>query len=142
MAAALFKRILREKGLFEGWKVASAGTWSLHEQPAAEKTQHVLRNRGIDISHHRSMSIDYQLISSFDLVLTMEEGQKEALRAEFPDFASKIILLSEVCGDVVEISDPMGQPLVDFEDTANQIESYLIRGFEKILELTNVRSGN
>jgi protein-tyrosine-phosphatase len=136
MAAAIFKKILKEKGYVDEWIVESAGTWSLEDQPAAEKTQKVLRNRGIDISDHRSRGVNRQLLDSFDLILTMEEGQKEALRVEFPEFATKIFLLSEVADAKVNIDDPIGLSLVDFEETAKQLELYLEKGFTKIIELT------
>jgi protein-tyrosine-phosphatase len=136
MAAAIFKKILKEKGYVDEWIVESAGTWSLEDQPAAEKTQKVLRNRGIDISDHRSKGVSRQLLASFDLILTMEEGQKEALRVEFPEFATKIFLLSEVADAKINIDDPIGLSLVDFEETAKQLELYFEKGFTKIIELT------
>jgi protein-tyrosine-phosphatase len=136
MAAALFNKILKEEGFIDEWIVESAGTWSLENQPAAEKTQKVLRNRGLDVSGHSSRRVSRQLLASFDLILTMEEGQKEALRVEFPEFASKIFLLSEVANAQGNIDDPIGLTLIDFEDTAKQLESYLEKGFNKIVELT------
>jgi protein-tyrosine phosphatase len=142
MAAGLFYKLLNEKGYNKGWIVESAGTWALDELPAADKTERVLRNRGIDIADHRSRSVNRQLLSKFDLILTMEEGQKEALKVEFPEYSSKIFLLSEMANTYMDINDPIGLSIVDFEDTAKQIEAYLESGFERIVELTKRRKSN
>ena len=139
MAVAIFRKILQHKGVMEEWRVESAGTWSLEGQPAAEISQEVVRTRGMDISDHRSRGISPQLIKSFDLILTMEKGQKEALEVEVPEYASKIYLLSEMANAYDEIDDPIGLSIIDFENTANQMESYLNRGFEKIFTLTKTK---
>jgi protein-tyrosine-phosphatase len=140
MAAALFNKTLNDKGYKKGWIVESAGTWAPKDQPAADNTQKVLRNRGLDIGDHRSRSVNRQLMSLFDLILTMEEGQKEALIVEFPEYSSKIFLLSEVANTHMDINDPIGLSIVDFEDTAKQIEVYLENGLERIIELTKRKS--
>lgn len=142
MAAALFRKIVQEKGISEGWQIESAGTWPLEGMPAVEKTQKVVRKRGIDISDHRSKGVNCQLLEDFDLILTMEKGQKEALMVEFPEYADKIFLLSEMVNIFEEIEDPIGLSDEDFEDTAGQIESYLSRGFEKITALTKMLPDN
>lgn len=142
MAAALFRKILQEKGISEGWRIESAGTWPLAGQPAVEKTQKVVRKHGMDISDHRSKGVNRHLMEAFDLILTMEKGQKEALMVEFPEYAKKNFLISEMVGIFEDIEDPIGLSEEDFKDTANQIESYLNKGFEKIIALTKIRSDN
>lgn len=142
MAAALFKNILSEKGIIEGWSVESAGTWASEGMPAVENTLKLVKLRGIDISNHRSRRIDRDLLESFDLVLTMEKGQKEALKTEFSEHASKIFLLSEVADEYEEIEDPVGLSILEFEDTAKQIEAYLNKGFENILILAKSKPRN
>ena len=117
------------------WRIESAGVWADVGYPAARNTLQVLENRGIDISKHRSRPVTFELISDFNLILVMERNQKEAMRAAFPQFADRIFILSEMIGQETDIVDPIGGPLVDFEDTAQEIETILSDGYPRIFEL-------
>jgi len=114
------------------WRIASAGLWASHGMPAAEKTLLVLQARGLDLSAHRAQPVESDLIHSYRLILTMEAGQKEALRAEFRAARGRIFLLSEMAGKMHDIRDPMGSSMVDFEDTAKEIDRLLEGGMERI----------
>ena len=50
--------------------------------------------------------------------------------------AHRIFMLSEMVGRIHDVEDPIGGPMIDFIDTAREIDKYLEDGFEKILELT------
>lgn len=140
MARGLFESLLVEKDLSENWRVESAGTWAMSGEPAAIGSRTAMEARGIDISKHRSKGINAELLGSADLVLTMERGQKEALRAEFPDYVGRIFLLSEMAGKVEDIDDPYGGTLSEYEDTAEVLEDYLTEGFDRIIDLAGSRS--
>ena len=120
-----------------GWRIDSAGTWAIDGAPAAVNTQRVLQSRGIDISDHRSRLITEKILSEYNLVLTMERGHQEALKVEFPQFANRIYLLSELIDKKFDIEDPVAGPLVDYQDTAREIELILSDGFEKITILSD-----
>jgi protein-tyrosine-phosphatase len=114
------------------WQIASAGIYAPLGYPAAQNTLAVLKQRGIDLSQHRSSQIIKEMVEVYNLILTMERGQKEALQMAFPKQANKVYLLTEMVGGYWEIVDPVGGSLVDFEDTAREIEQILTIGFEKI----------
>jgi protein-tyrosine-phosphatase len=133
MAEALFRAKLDASQV--DWRIESAGTWAPDGEPAAEKTLQVLRDRGVDLSRHRSRSVSRALLSQFNLILTMERGHKEALQAEFPELARRVYLLSEMVGRIHDIRDPVGGIPADFQDTANELERILSKGFEKISQL-------
>jgi protein-tyrosine-phosphatase len=136
MAMAIFQsRVAREPG---SWLVESAGTWAPEGAPASVISQMVLAERGLDLSNHRSRRVSREIINSFDLVLTMEDGHKEALQIEFPEMAERIYLLSEMIGLKYNIADPMGGIDDDFRSTANEITQILTDGYEKILQLASV----
>ena len=136
MAMAIFQsRVAREPGR---WLVESAGTWAPEGAPASVISQMVLAERGLDLSNHRSRRVSREIINSFDLVLTMEDGHKEALQIEFPEMAERIYLLSEMIGLKYNIADPMGGIDDDFRSTANEITQILTDGYEKILQLASV----
>jgi protein-tyrosine-phosphatase len=135
MAAAL----LRAKVAAESadWRIESAGTWAREGSPAATRTLLVMKERGLDISDHGSRSVSRELLKSFNLILTMEHGQKEAMQIEFPEVARRIYLLSEMIGQRFEIADPMGGFDEDFQATAKEIDDLLDRGLQRIRQLAS-----
>jgi protein-tyrosine phosphatase len=90
---------------------------------------------GMDISHHQSQPTRLKLLQQFDLVLTMENEQKKWLKNQYSEFADRIYMLSEMVGAQVDIPDPIGGELVDFEETGFLIERILRDGIDKIHEL-------
>ncbi len=136
MAEAMFRRLLEEHGL-TGWRVESAGTWTQDGIPATNFAQEAMRARGLDISAHRSREVSADLLRQFDLILTMEEGHKEALRFEFPDVADRVFLLSEMADKAFEIEDPVGKPLEEYRRTADEIHALLKAGLDRICERVN-----
>jgi len=133
LATALFREKVRQSD--ERWRVESAGTWAYEGERAVENVFQVLESRGLDISDHRSRLATHDLLASFDLILTMEQGHMEALKAEYPDLAGRIYMLSEVTSQNLDIKDPMGGPLYEFEETAKEFERIFDQGFENILRL-------
>lgn len=132
MAEALWRSRLGDE---TGWKVESAGTWALDGQPAARHAQQALKGRGLDLSQHHSRVVNRELLESFNLILVMEQSHKEALRFEFPGVASHVYLLSEMVDESRDIYDPVGGSLLDFEDTARELDRILEKGSENIRRL-------
>jgi len=122
-------------GYDTGWQIESAGTWSIEGAPAAENTLIVLAMRGVDLREHRSQGISLALLHRFNLILVMESGHKEALSVEFPDIAPRVFLFSEMVGEQYNITDPMGGPLEDFEESAKEFEQIFEEGFARIVQL-------
>ncbi len=140
MAEGLFKRLINTKLPAEAvanWQVASAGTWAESGEPASLGAMMAMDKRGINLASHRSQPVTRNLLSKFKLVLVMEAGHQEALQVEFPQYAQKIYLLSEIASQFGDIEDPMGGSLEDYENTAGEIDGLLERGFEKILTLAS-----
>lgn len=135
MAAGLLKIVMGAKKPAKHWIIESAGTWGQTGLPAAENAIALLKERGFNLSRHRSKIVDAAQINKADLILTMEANHKEALRTEFPTQKDKIFLLSEMIGETFDIDDPMGQPREQFERTAREIEMILVEGFSRITEL-------
>ena len=78
------------------WKIHSAGVWALVDHPVDINVQFVLRERGIAELDHSSTQVTEDLLSDFNLILTMERNHKEALRIAFPKYRSRIYLLTEM----------------------------------------------
>jgi len=137
LAAALWRaRVAGEPG----WRVESAGTWALDGHPASANTLAVLAERGLDAPGHRARTVNGELLSAFNLILVMERGHAEALRAEFPDVAGRVYLLSEMIGREFDIADPYGGPVVEYEATAQEIERIFELGADRMRELARDKS--
>jgi ribose 5-phosphate isomerase B len=144
MAEAMFKHLLLVRyssGMDSSWQVASAGTWAENGEPASFGAHVAMTKRGLSLSSHRSQPVTGKLLARFNLVLVMEAGHKESLQVEFPQYAQKIYLLTEMLQPAVQadIEDPMGGNLEDYEKTASEIDGLLERGFERILQLAIIK---
>ena len=137
MAEALFKSILQEKQCPPTeWVVQSAACWASGGFAASPNAILAMRERGLDISAHVSQPISEALLDSSDLILCMEYEHRSSLRHNFPQVAGRVFLLSEIVGEESEIWDPVGYSLGAYRRTADQIKSYLQRGFDRIMQLT------
>lgn len=134
MAEAIFRDKAQKRG-FTDWQVSSAGTWATVERGASRNGVIVMAKRGLDISQHRARMVTGEMLADSDLVLCMERGHAEALRAEFPTQATKIYLLSEMTGRRFDIADPYTSPVEEYEHTANEISQLLEQGWPRILSL-------
>jgi protein-tyrosine-phosphatase len=139
MAMMLLRQLLLELNTGEEWVVDSAGTWGPDGIPATENAIQAMRLRGLDLGNHRSRKINAGLLSSYDLILTMEGSHQEAIQVEFPDQAEKVYRLSEMVGEKWDVKDPVGKPLEDYRTTADLLDGTLHTGLKRILE--SARSG-
>jgi len=96
LAAALFDKLLLESNEEGFWQVSSAGTWAVPGEPVISLLEPVADQLGLDLSGHRSSTLDERMLRYHDLTLVMEPGQKEALLAEYPEQREHIYLLSQV----------------------------------------------
>ncbi len=136
MAAALFQSKLKEQQPdWQKWRVELAGTWALEGEAAARNSRQAMAERGLDISNHRSRMVTREMLESYDLILTMEPGHKEAICVEFPSVAKRVFLLSEMEGRVQAVDDPYGGTFADYKKTAEKIEQMLEKGMQRILQL-------
>lgn len=141
VAAALLRDRLRQRGL-AGWSVQSAGTWAVAPRAASRYSIDVMDRYGFDISDHRSTMVNEDHLRAADLVLTMEIGHAEALRAEFPQQADKVFMLSEMIGQTYNITDPYGGPIEEYERMAAALSELIDGGLDRIIALAQgVMSG-
>jgi protein-tyrosine phosphatase len=131
---AVLRDRLAGKGLM-GWRVQSAGTWAQNGQAPSRYGQEILAERGLDISSHTSQVITEELLQTADLVLCLETGHAEALRAEFPHHAAKIFLLTEMVGQRYSIADPYGGPRFAYERMIDDVTQLIEDGLPRIIEL-------
>jgi protein-tyrosine-phosphatase len=132
VAAALLEDRLKERGL-KDWTVRSAGTWALAPREASRYSVAVMKRVGLDITAHRSRMVDESHLEQADLVLTMEDGHAEALRAEFPRHAHKVFMITEMVGQTYSIPDPYGGPMADYERMYADLSEVIDKGLNRII---------
>jgi protein-tyrosine-phosphatase len=137
---AILRDRLAKQGL-ESWAVSSAGTWALAKRGAAKVSIQLMDEQGLDLKAHRARMVKRSYLEEADLVLCMEAGQAEALRAEFPAFASKIHLLSEMVGMSYNVKDPYGQPVELYREMVSELTGLIESGLKRIVELATQNAG-
>jgi protein-tyrosine phosphatase len=137
MAMGLLRAKVVALGEAGDWCIESAGTWAQPGQLAAVNTRLIVAERGVDLTSHRSRLVTRELLKDFNLTLTMEAGQKEALRTEFRRDARRVFLLSEMIGKSYDIPDPVGKTLDEYRWTAHEIRVILNEGYDRIRTLAN-----
>lgn len=111
-----------ENGLADrGIVVTSAGTHGFAGAPASIEGVEVLRERGVDMSGHRSRALTPELLQSADRIYAMTNGHLSAINEIFPEAASRASLLDPRG----EVADPVGGTRQDYEECANQIAAAL-----------------
>jgi protein-tyrosine-phosphatase len=141
MAEALWREIVARRFPADTWTIASAGTWTLDGLPAMPLTVQTVGEQGLDLTGHRSQTVDAARLASFRLILTMERGHKEALQAEFPALRPRIFLLSEMAGGVFDVDDPVTGGIEDYRQTAEEMRRLLEESAERVRDLARDNSG-
>lgn len=132
MAAGLMRHIWDRAN--PGWalEVRSAGTNASHGLGATEHAVTALRNLGLDITGHRSRTVDHLGLGDVDLVLTMTRRHKEHILALRPELAGRVHTVAEYAGSYHDVQDPFGGTLADYERTAQSLERLLQAVVERI----------
>jgi protein-tyrosine-phosphatase len=94
-----------------------------------------MRAYGLDLGSHRARCVSAELLAQYDLILTMEAGQAEALRIEFPGAAPRVRLFSAAAGSEGDVADPIGQPPEVYPALAAEIEALIEQGFDRLCQL-------
>ena len=132
MAEALLKNIVLERDEEDEWKIASAGVWAAPGYPATDNARVIIEELGLDISAHLSQPISRDLLGGYDLVLVMENAHKEALQANYPEFADRIVLFRNLAGDDSDFEDPVGGSLDRCRGAAEEIQTVILEGFDQL----------
>jgi len=134
IAAASFEKELVDRGLLDNWRVSSAGSWAEAGLPLSADAAASAARLGLDLSSHLSKAITLDSVDEADVILVMEQGQKEALQIEFAAAGAKVHLLSEVAtGSSYDVPDPIS-PASAAEIHA-EIADLVHRGFDRIYAL-------
>ena len=136
IAAACFSRAIRQLGNGSGWVVESAGTWTKTGLRVPPVVFQITRRLGLSgLARHVSRQLTLEILNQFDLIVVMENGQKEAIVSEFPARRGSVFLLSEIVdGTAYDIADP-AMPGVDPDRVADEISLLINKGAVQIMRL-------
>jgi protein-tyrosine-phosphatase len=134
VAEVLLRDRLRQRNS-DSWGVESVGTWAHVKRGASQYSIQLMAEQGLDLTSHQARMIDETALQQADLVLCMEAGHCEALRAEFPAHAAKIYMLSEMVNQRFNIQDPYGQSIEAYRRMVADLTSIIDQGLERIMAL-------
>ncbi len=134
IAAACFRQELQLHNMRGDWQVVSGGVCTMDGMPAASEAIRQAARMGADISRHTSHGITLQMMQAADLVLVMEKGHRQALSMDYPAYARKVHLLSEVAtGTAYDIADPIAS--APDETVPQELRELVHEGFDRICTL-------
>ena len=117
LAEALLRQILPAR-----IRVESAGLTALGGMPADPEAQRLLAARGLDLSHHRGRQLTPAMALAADLILVMDERQKEDCQQLAPSVRGRVFLLGHWrAPSGSSLPDPYGRDPVFFQQTLEHI---------------------
>lgn len=99
-----------------GFAAASAGLYTTGGMPASEHAVTAARERGADISKHRSRLLNRDMLDNARYIFCMTAAHYDRLLEQYPDAADKTFLLADT-----DVSDPFGGDLMTYRIAADQI---------------------
>jgi protein-tyrosine phosphatase len=119
MAERILKSKLQRDGIHDV-EVSSAGLLEMHGSPADPTARQILRDNGMDDEGHQSRIVTEDLVTEADLIVTMEQMQRQRIRDQYPAVGDKVRLLKSYLPDQnqggtdQDIKDPYRRSLFDY----------------------------
>jgi protein-tyrosine phosphatase len=95
-------------------QVDSAGTAALVNYPADPMAQLVMEEHGYDIKAHRARQATQALLTSRDLILTLDQSHNDWISSRFPQLLGRTHKLGRWLGNK-DVADPYRQPKAAFD---------------------------
>lgn len=94
----------------------------------------LMKERGIDISAHRSVQITANDIKHSDVILTMTTKHKSKVVELFPDAKSKTFTIAEYAtGTHIDVPDAWGKPMNAYVEVVRQLDAFIPASLAKVL---------
>jgi len=102
-------------------RILSAGVKARSGGSAHQVVKHVAKLNGFSLKNHHSDPLTRKTIKIADVILVMEQWQKENILDRFPNAAGKTFCMMEYLwkddpNDTGDIPDPTGQNTADYAD--------------------------
>ncbi len=116
MAEGYLKSLLNGR---EDVEVLSAGLAGFEGLSASDEAIELMERIGVDLSKHQSQKCTAELIERATLILAMTKYHRMQIMELCPEAGGKVFLLKEfdqrVEENFLDIPDPMGHPMADYE---------------------------
>lgn len=124
MAAGLLKKMLGNR---KDIRILSAGVSAFPDMGASENAIKIMQQEGVDLSQHRTQRLTREMIQEATLVLAMTKLHRITVMELDPEARGKVYLLKEFDQNVdenfLDIPDPIGSPIEDYESCLNKMRS-------------------
>lgn len=149
MAQGLFESMLKEKAENENnYNILSAGISVIPGMSPTPEAISVMFEQGIDISQHKALQLQEDLVKKADLILVMSNTHKDYIKTKFTLAQDKFYLLKKFAqvgefksiqktDENYEVVDPLGRPIEFYRIVARQLKENLEKILNKILEENN-----
>jgi protein-tyrosine-phosphatase len=142
MTEVLFRNMVEKAQKGHEILALSAGIAVGCDAPASEQAIEVMKHQGIDLAKHRTRALTPELVRAADLILTMTNSHKRAVLAMTPEAEGKVHTVRQFAeGLDGDIADPYGAPVEIYQACADEINSQLVKAWEKILQFDKQSAG-
>ncbi|MDI6774592.1 MAG: low molecular weight protein arginine phosphatase [Verrucomicrobiota bacterium] len=109
------------------WTVASAGLSAWTGMPASQSAIDALRERGIDMTGHRSRALDRERIDASSVIVVMTNSHRDQIRRLYPEAVERVFLLRsfDPAAEDEDLEDPIGGSPEQYRRVRDQIEAAL-----------------
>ena len=114
MAEGLLRNVLPDT------KIVSAGLGALVGQPADPHAVAVMKDLGLDISGHRAKQLSGGLAKQADLILVMDNAQRQEIQHLHPATTCRVFRLGEL--NKFDVPDPYREARPAFENALELIQ--------------------
>ena len=95
-------------------EVRARGLVVLFQEPVNSKIVQILKNNDAPMEYDCVFQLEQADIDNSDLIITMDEAQKERVREHYQN-AEEVYTLKELAGEGGSMLDPYGKELIDYE---------------------------
>lgn len=127
MAEALLRRGMGKDGAV----IVSAGIAALVGHQADPLARSVMRDHGIDIDRHRAQQATAGLLFSSDLILALDQSQRQWIDARFPQLRGRVHKLGKWTGDA-DVVDPYQGPVSGFERAYDTMDAAVVQWLRRL----------
>lgn len=121
-----FNKLLQDQYTYARTRIeiVSAGIEAQKGSTAHEVVQHVAQLNGFSLRNHQSNPITRSIMKRVDVILVMEQWQKDQLIKRYPFAKEKIFLLMEYLWygskeEILDLPDPTGKNTEDYHEFIN-----------------------
>lgn len=129
MAEAIFRKLLAERLecapeelVARGFRVMSAGLSAAPQLPASPEAAQMMSNWNLSLKEHRSQPVTTALLAQADTIITMTEHHRSMILDYDMTLRDRVRTLAS---SGVDVSDPFGGSLQEYEECALQITRYV-----------------